>query len=66
MSAMNDTGLSRRLKNIEAQIIRETLESTRWNVSETARILGISRQSLYPRLRALGLIRRPRAAVDGG
>lgn len=62
---MSDTTLQARLKNIEDQIIRETLESARWNVSETARILGISRQALYPRLRKLGLIRQPRQSNGG-
>jgi PAS domain S-box-containing protein len=40
----------------EAQRLKAALESHRWNASETARALGISRTTLWRRMRRLGLL----------
>lgn len=47
--------LTQTLKSIEERIIREQLETNRWNVSKTARDLGIVRQSLLYRMEKLGI-----------
>lgn len=41
----------------ERQAIFQTLEATRWRLAETARRLGISRTTLWRRLKAYGLSR---------
>jgi DNA-binding NtrC family response regulator len=38
----------------EASIILETLQNARWNKTEAARALGMSRQTLYRKLKNLG------------
>lgn len=43
----------------ERQAIHETLEATGWRLSESARRLGISRTTLWRRLRTYGLRREP-------
>lgn len=45
------------LADRERRAIVETLEATRWRLSETARRLGISRTTLWRRVRAYGLAR---------
>jgi len=47
--------LTKTLKDIEERIIREQLETNRWNVSKTARDLGIVRQSLLYRMQKLDI-----------
>ncbi|MBN2897772.1 MAG: helix-turn-helix domain-containing protein, partial [Clostridia bacterium] len=47
--------LTSTLKDIEERIIREQLEANRWNVSKTARDLGIVRQSLLYRMQKLNI-----------
>ncbi|HXF96370.1 MAG TPA: helix-turn-helix domain-containing protein [Gemmatimonadales bacterium] len=44
----------------ERQAIVETLEATRWRLAEAARRLGISRTTLWRRLKAYGLSREGR------
>jgi transcriptional regulator of acetoin/glycerol metabolism len=46
------------LADRERRAIIETLEATRWRLSETARRLGISRTTLWRRVRTYGLARR--------
>lgn len=46
------------LADREKRAIIETLEATRWRFSETARRLGISRTTLWRRVRTYGLARR--------
>jgi DNA-binding NtrC family response regulator len=41
------------LAQVEAEYIAETLQATRGNKTEAARILGISRKNLYERLARL-------------
>jgi transcriptional regulator with PAS, ATPase and Fis domain len=43
----------------EADVLRRALEANRWNESKTARLLGISRTTLWRRMRRLGLLERP-------
>lgn len=50
------------LADRERRAIIETLEATRWRFSETARRLGISRTTLWRRVRTYGLARRNGAA----
>jgi arginine utilization regulatory protein len=47
--------LTHTLRDIEERIIREQLEANRWNVSKTARDLGIVRQSLLYRMGKLNI-----------
>ena len=51
-SACNLTGT---LRSIEERIIREQLNKNDWNISKTARELGIVRQSLIYRLQKLNI-----------
>ncbi len=43
--------IEREIEKIEKEIIEKTLKSSRGNISETARILGISRKTLYEKLK---------------
>jgi two-component system response regulator AtoC len=47
--------VGRRLVDIEAELIRATLESTGGKRGEAARMLGIPRRTFYNRLKALGI-----------
>ena len=57
----NDTPAQSTLAERERHAIVETLESTGWRLTESARQLGISRTTLWRRLRAYGLDRDNRA-----
>jgi DNA-binding NtrC family response regulator len=48
----------RSLEDIERLHIERVLEETRWNLSRTARILGIDRTTLYNKLKRYGLKRQ--------
>ena len=56
--AGTDGKLQSVVKNSEAQTILIALGDHHWNVAKTARALGISRASMYEKLRKFG-IRRP-------
>jgi transcriptional regulator of acetoin/glycerol metabolism len=56
-----ENGDGRTLAERERYAIIETLESTGWKLTESARKLGISRTTLWRRLRAYGLDRDNRA-----
>jgi Nif-specific regulatory protein len=43
----------------QMQLLRDTLEKTGWNISETARTLDIARSHVYTLIRAFGLERKP-------
>lgn len=43
--------------NIDRRLIRIALDQTGWNVSDTAKRLGISRSTLHRKIKALGLMR---------
>jgi two-component system NtrC family response regulator len=47
MDASEDTGLRDAIEKIEVQKIKETLNTCGNNISRAARLLGVSRQSLY-------------------
>lgn len=46
------------LRNAEEQIIQESLARNNWNLTKTAEDLGIIRQSLYYRMKKLGVERK--------
>ena len=41
----------------EAELLAETLQAHQWNIAQAARALGVSRPTLYRRLRTHGLMR---------
>jgi DNA-binding NtrC family response regulator len=47
--------LSAAVEEVERSMISVTLERTRGNISETARVLGLTRRGLYLKMRRLGL-----------
>jgi DNA-binding NtrC family response regulator len=47
--------LAAAVEEIERGMISVTLERTRHNISETARVLGLTRRGLYLKMRRLGL-----------
>lgn len=59
VSAMGDRGLAtparRGLKDTEEETIRQALVQCRWNITETARVLGIGRNTLYRKIKEYGL-----------
>jgi len=46
----------RPLADVEREHIESALEATNWNKKETARLLGISRETLYRKIRTYGLV----------
>ncbi len=46
------------LREKEKQIILDTLSETRWNIVQTARILGLTRNGLYGKMRIHGISRK--------
>ncbi len=57
---------SRSLADREQQAIADTLEKTGWRLAESARMLGISRTTLWCRLKAYGLDRDRRSGWARG
>uniref|UniRef100_A0A831UD67 Sigma-54-dependent Fis family transcriptional regulator n=1 Tax=Geobacter metallireducens TaxID=28232 RepID=A0A831UD67_GEOME len=59
VSAMGENGLGiparRCLKDTEEATIRRALEESRWNITETAKVLGIGRNTLYRKIKEYGL-----------
>ena len=53
--AMQPGNLAAAVEEIERGMISVTLERTRGNISETARVLGLTRRGLYLKMRRLGL-----------
>jgi DNA-binding NtrC family response regulator len=47
--------LATAVQDVEKDLIAKTLRRTRGNVSETARVLGLTRRGLYLKMRRLGL-----------
>jgi transcriptional regulator of acetoin/glycerol metabolism len=37
--------------------VLDALEKTDWNVAKAARLLGVARNTLYPRIKQYGMIR---------
>ena len=52
----DDLSLKDALIQYEKQIILKKLEQTRWNKSETARNLGVSRKTLFRKMKSCGLM----------
>jgi hydrogenase-4 transcriptional activator len=52
---MQPGNLATAVEDIEREMITVTLERTRKNISETARVLGLTRRGLYLKMRRLGL-----------
>ncbi|MCM2357598.1 MAG: sigma-54 dependent transcriptional regulator [Geobacteraceae bacterium] len=59
LSVMRDRGLGghtpRGLKDTEEETIKKALERYQWNITETARVLGIGRNTLYRKIRQYNL-----------
>jgi DNA-binding NtrC family response regulator len=53
--AMQPGNLAAAVEGIERDLISTTLERTRGNISETARVLGLTRRGLYLKMRRLRL-----------
>jgi hydrogenase-4 transcriptional activator len=53
--ALQPGNLAAAVEEIERGMISATLERTRGNISETARVLGLTRRGLYLKMRRLGL-----------
>jgi DNA-binding NtrC family response regulator len=49
------SNLAAAIEQVERDMITGTLERTRGNISETARVLGLTRRGLYMKMRRLGL-----------
>jgi DNA-binding NtrC family response regulator len=56
--------LAEAVDHLEREIIQTTLDRTRGNISETARLLGVTRRGLYLKLRRLGLDSPTEVEVD--
>ena len=52
---MQPGNLAAAVEEIERNMISVTLDRTRGNISETARVLGLTRRGLYLKMRRLGL-----------
>jgi hydrogenase-4 transcriptional activator len=50
--------LAAAVEQIERDLIRSALDRSRGNISESARVLGLTRRGLYLKLRRLGLVAR--------
>src|SRR6185503_4887321 len=53
--ALQPGNLAAAVEEIERGMIAATLERTRGNISETSRVLGLTRRGLYLKMRRLGL-----------
>jgi DNA-binding NtrC family response regulator/tetratricopeptide (TPR) repeat protein len=53
--AVQPTNLAVAVERVERDLITATLDRTRGNISETARVLGLTRRGLYLKMRRLGL-----------
>jgi DNA-binding NtrC family response regulator/tetratricopeptide (TPR) repeat protein len=53
--SMQPGNLAAAVEDIERSLITVTLERTRGNISESARVLGLTRRGLYLKMRRLGL-----------
>lgn len=58
--------LSSAVEQLEREIIQATMDRACGNVSEAARLLGLTRRGLYLKLRRLGLESGPAAASESG
>ncbi len=60
LSVMREKGLAppqfRNLKDAEEGAIKKELEQCNWNITETARVLGIGRNTLYRKMKEYGIV----------
>jgi arginine utilization regulatory protein len=54
---VNNGSLQDKISSVESYIIRQSLEENDWNVSYTARKLGLTRQGLQKKMRKYALKR---------
>ena len=55
---MGDAGLRDVIKKVEREHIMATLEKTKWNRTEAAKLLGIDYKTLYNKMREHGIAER--------
>jgi DNA-binding NtrC family response regulator len=55
MSSRSAASLASAVEQVERDMIQTALDRSRGNISETARLLGLTRRGLYLKLRRLGL-----------
>jgi DNA-binding NtrC family response regulator len=53
--SLSPGNLAAAVENVERHLIAATLDRTRGNISESARVLGLTRRGLYLKMRRLGL-----------
>ena len=58
------TNLAAAVEHVERELIQIALDRTGGNISETARVLGLTRRGLYLKLRRLGFASRSESEVD--
>jgi DNA-binding NtrC family response regulator len=58
------TNLAAAVEQVERELIQSTLDRTGGNISETARVLGLTRRGLYLKLRRLGLASQSESELD--
>lgn len=60
LSVMREKGLAppqfRNLRDTEEGAIKKELEQCRWNITETAKVLGIGRNTLYRKMKEYGIV----------
>jgi DNA-binding NtrC family response regulator len=57
-AALSAPSLAAAVERVERELIQSTLDRTQGNISETARVLGLTRRGLYLKLRRLGMEQR--------
>jgi DNA-binding NtrC family response regulator len=62
--AVVPTNLATAVEQVERDMIQSTLDRTGGNISETARVLGLTRRGLYLKLRRLGLAGQSETELD--
>jgi DNA-binding NtrC family response regulator len=58
------TNLAAAIEQVERDLIQSTLDRTGGNISETARVLGLTRRGLYLKLRRLGFASQSESELD--
>jgi DNA-binding NtrC family response regulator/tetratricopeptide (TPR) repeat protein len=58
--------LAAAVEQVEREMIQAALDRSRGNISETARVLGLTRRGLYLKLRRLGLDSHPESQANVG
>jgi len=58
VGALYDTSLPRAIRILEENLLKKSLARTNWNMSKSARILGLSRQGLANKIKRYGLTRK--------